>query len=208
MGGSDRWFITLKTSQNQLIQIMSPSNYHLPLQRKVEREYKRSNHFMRVIAVGRFLYGIVLLGLGLTIFNLIGKNLADELLALVNKLHISSHIYYVDWLLRKVSTLSDGLLILITVVNFFYAALAFIEALGLAFGKRWCYWLVIWDTASFLPIETHQLYKAFDWINFILLLYYLTTVIYLLWKLKQVPKTSNQTVFRSPLPVVVTNQGL
>lgn len=166
---------------------MALLNYYLPLQRKVEREYKRSNHFMRVIAVGRLLYGLVLLGLGLAIFNLIGKNLAGEALALVNKLHISSHIYYVHWLLQKVSTLSVGLLILVTIVNFFYAALAFIEALGLIFGKRWCYWLVILDTASFLPIETHQLYKAFDWINFTLLLYYLTTVIYLLWKLKQVP---------------------
>jgi uncharacterized membrane protein (DUF2068 family) len=186
---------------------MALLNYYLPLQRKVEREYKRSNHFMRVIAVGRFLYGIVLLGLGLTIFNLIGKNLADELLALVNKLHISSHIYYVHWLLQKVATVGVGFLILITIVNFFYAALAFIEALGLAFGKRWSYWLVIWDTASFLPIETHQLYKAFDWINFILLLYYLTTVIYLLWKLKQVPNTSNQTVVLSRLPVTAANQG-
>jgi len=92
-------------------------------------------------------------------------------------------------------------------VNFFYAALAFIEALGLTFGKRWSYWLVIWDTASFLPIETHQLYKAFDWINFTLLLYYLTTVIYLLWKLKQVPDTSNQNVVLSRLPAAVTNHS-
>ena len=131
---------------------------------------------MRVIALGRFLYGIVLLGLGLTIFNLIGKNLADELLALVNKLHISSHVYYVHWLLQKISTVSVGFLVLITVVNFFYAALAFVEALGLTLGKRWCYWLVIWDTASFLPVETYQLIKAFDWVNFMLFMYYLTTV--------------------------------
>ncbi len=68
----------------------------------------------------------------------------------------------------------------------------------MSMGKRWCYWLVIWDTASFLPIETYQLYKAFDWINFTLFLYYLTTVIYLLWVLKRVPKTINQTVIFVP----------
>ncbi len=186
---------------------MALVNYYLPLQRTVVREYKRSNHFMRVIAVGRFIYGIVLLGLGLTIFNLIGKNLADELLALINKLHISSHLYYVHWLLQKVATVSTGFLILITIVNFFYAGLAFVESLGLAFGKRWCYWLVIWDTASFLPIETRQLYKAFDWINFALFLYYLTTMVYLLWEIKRVPKVSNQTIIASPLRAGVTNQS-
>ena len=181
---------------------MALLNYYQVLQRKVEFEYQRSNHFMRVIAVGRFLYGTVLLGLGLTIFNLIGKNLADELLAMVNKLHISSHVYYVHWLLQKVSTVSVGILILITIVNFFYAALAFVEALGLTLGKRWCYWLVIWDTASFLPVETYQLIKAFDWINFMLFMYYLITVIYLLRKLKRVPRASNQIVILSSLPLV------
>jgi uncharacterized membrane protein (DUF2068 family) len=181
---------------------MALLNHYLVAQRKVGFEYKQSNHFMRIIAVGRFLYGIVLLGLGLTIFNLIGKNLAAELLALVNKLHISSHIYYVHWLLQKASTVSVGLLVLITIVNFFYAGLAFVEALGLTFGKRWCYWLVIWDTASFLPVEAYQLYKAFDWLNFTLFLYYLTTVIYLLRELRRVPKTLNQTIILSPLPLV------
>jgi uncharacterized membrane protein (DUF2068 family) len=178
---------------------MALLNHYRGLRRKVEFEYKRSSHFMRVIAVGRFLYGIVLLGLGLTIFNLIGKSLADELLALVTQLHISSHVYYVHWLLQKISTVSIGILILITVVNFFYAVLAFVEALGLTFGKCWCYWLVIWDTASFIPIEAYQLFKEFGWVNFILFAYYLASVIYLLRELKQVPKQRNQDVILSPL---------
>jgi uncharacterized membrane protein (DUF2068 family) len=141
---------------------------------------------MRVIAAGRLIYGLILFGAGLAIFDLIEKNLTAELLSLINRWHIDSHLYYVHWLLQKAPDLSHGLLVLLTVANFFYAGLAFIEAAGLWLGKRWAYWLVIGDTASFIPVETYQLCKHFGWINLVLLLYYLTTVIYLLLKIKSV----------------------
>lgn len=145
------------------------------------------NHFMRVIALGRLIYGLILLGAGLAIFNVIGKNLTSEMLRLIDHWHIDSHLYYLHWLLQKVSTVSQGLLILLAVGNFLYAALAFVEAAGLIFGKRWAYWLVIVDTASFIPIEIYQICKEFGWINLILLGYYFATVVYLLFQLKKLP---------------------
>jgi len=140
---------------------------------------------MRVIALGRFIYGLILVAAGLAIFNLLGKNPSAELSEWMSKWHFDTHLYYVHWLLQKASTLSQPLLILLTVANFFYAALAFVESAGLTFGKHWAYWLVILDTASFIPIETYQLCKHFGWLNLILLLYYLTTTIYLLLKIKR-----------------------
>lgn len=140
---------------------------------------------MRVIALGRLIYGLILLAAGLTIFNLLGKNLSAELLGWLNKWHIDTHLYYVHWLWQQASTVSHKFLFFLTIANFFYAALAFIEAAGLAFGRRWAYWLVIVDTASFIPIEIYQLGKEFGWINFILFLYYLTTAVYLLLELKR-----------------------
>jgi uncharacterized membrane protein (DUF2068 family) len=140
---------------------------------------------MRVIALGRFIYGVILLAAGFTIFNLLGKNLSAELLGLINKWQIDAHLYFIHWLLQTASTISQRLLILLTIADFFYAALAFLETAGLVIGKRWAYWLVIVDTASFIPIETYQLCKQFGWINFILLLYYLTTAAYLLLELKR-----------------------
>jgi uncharacterized membrane protein (DUF2068 family) len=178
---------------------MTIINLVRPLKSKDKKQYKRSNHFTRVIAAGRLLYGLVLLGLGLTIFELIGKNLTAGLLGLVHKWNVDAHLYYVHWVLQKVSTVSNTFLIILTVVNFIYASLAFVEAAGLALGRRWAYWLVIWDTASFIPIEACQLFKEFGWVNFILFLYYLTTVIYLLFELKRIPKQTNQAVISSPL---------
>jgi uncharacterized membrane protein (DUF2068 family) len=118
---------------------------------------------------------------------LLGKNIGVEMLRLINQWQINSHLYYVHWLLQKVSTVSQGMLVLLAVGNFLYAVLAFIEAGGLLLGKRWTYWLVIVDTASFIPLEIYQIIKEFGWINLILLVYYFATVVYLLFQLKKLP---------------------
>jgi uncharacterized membrane protein (DUF2068 family) len=142
---------------------------------------------MRLISLGRLIYGLILLGTGVAVFNLLGKNLGAEMLRLINQWHIGSYLYYVHWLVQKVSTVSQGMLILLAIGNFLYAALAFVESAGLILGKRWAYWLVIVDTASFIPIETFQLVKEFGWVNLILLVYYLVTIIYLFFQLKKLP---------------------
>jgi uncharacterized membrane protein (DUF2068 family) len=152
---------------------------------------------MRIIALGRLIYGIVLLGVGLAVFDLIGKNLAAEILKLITRWHIDTHLYYVHWLLQRVFGVNHGLLVLLVFTNFFYAALAFVETGGLLLGKRWAYWLVILDKASFIPIETYQLCKEFSWINLILLLYFIATAIYLLAEIRRLPR-GNLDLFISP----------
>ena len=134
---------------------------------------------MLLIAVGRLGYGIILLVVGVAIFNLIGKNLGSELSGLISRWHLGSHVYYVHWLLQKVSNVSPRLLMVLLAGNFIYAALAFIEAAGLGMGRRWAYWLVIFDTASFIPIEVYQLYAGFSWGNLGLLIFYIASVVYL-----------------------------
>jgi uncharacterized membrane protein (DUF2068 family) len=152
---------------------------------------------MRIIALGRLIYGIVLLGVGLAAFDLIGKNLAAEVLKLIARWHIDTHLYYVHWLLQKVFSLNHSLLVLLAFANFFYAALAFVETGGLLLGKRWAYWLVILDMASFIPVETYQLCKEFSWINLILLLYFIAAAIYLLAEIRRLPR-GNTNLFISP----------
>lgn len=162
---------------------------------KVTLRHDKSNHFLRVIAVGRFLYGMVLLAVGFTIPKLLGKNLSDKLLGLINKCHIETHLYYVHWMIQKVSIVSHADLIVLTVANFCYSVLAFTEAGGLSFGKRWAYWLVIGDTASFIPITALQLCKHFSWIDCILLFYYFATVIYLLLEINRMPGRNPRPIF-------------
>ena len=146
---------------------------------------------MRVIALGRFIYGLILLTAGVAIFNLLGKNVSAELSEWMTRWGIDAHLYYIHWLLQKAATVSQPLLLLLTCADFFYAVLAFVESAGLVLGKHWAYWLVIVDTASFIPIETYQLYQQFGWLNLVLLLYYLATTVYLLLEIRRAtPKKS------------------
>jgi len=143
---------------------------------------------MLLISISRFIYGLVLLVAGIAIFNLIGKNLSSELSSLIQRWHLGGHVYYVHWLMQKTSTVSQTLLWILAVGNLFYAALAFVEAGGLAFTQRWAYWLVILDTASFIPIEIYQLHEGFSWINSGLLMFYIFSMIYLLFQLIKRPE--------------------
>jgi uncharacterized membrane protein (DUF2068 family) len=177
---------------------MAPPNYFLPLKTTFQPQRRRGDGWMRLVAVGRFIYGVVLLAAGLTIFILIGKDLTAGLSKLINKWHLDAHLVYIHWLMKRIPDVSHGLLVLLTVMTFFYAALAFIEGLGLMAGKRWAYWLVIWDTASFIPVEIFRLCKEFGWINFGLLLFYTATVIYLLLQIARKPQLNSDLIL-SPL---------
>jgi uncharacterized membrane protein (DUF2068 family) len=155
------------------------AHYFLPLKSEVNPMEKGGGRWMLLIAMGRLGYGVILLMVGVAIFNLIGKNLDSELSGLISRWHLGSHIYYVHWLLQKASNVSPELLMVLMAGNFIYAALAFIEAAGLGMGRRWAYWLVIFDTASFIPIEVYQLYAGFSWGNLGLLIFYIASVVYL-----------------------------
>lgn len=74
---------------------------------------------MRVIALGRFIYGVILLAAGLVIFNLLGKNLSAELLGLMTKWHIDTHLYFVHWLFANWGSRQPGTSCFADVCRFF-----------------------------------------------------------------------------------------
>ncbi|HEY4417237.1 MAG TPA: DUF2127 domain-containing protein [Verrucomicrobiae bacterium] len=180
---------------------MLSSNPSLPLKPTALPSRPSRDHGSWLIAAGKFMYGLILVAAGLSIFNLIGKSLSAELWRLVNFWHIDSHLYYVNWLLHKAAQINDHQLWLLALANFVYATLSFIEAVGLARGKRWAQWLVIADTASFIPIETYQLFHSFNWINLTLLVIYFAIVIYLIIRLKPKPVPAAEPP--PPLPLTL-----
>ena len=84
---------------------------------KTRTAHRKSNHFLRVIALGRLIYGLILLVTGVAVFNLLGKNLGAEMLRLINQWHLDAHLYYVHWWLQKISTVSHSLLLLLAIGN-------------------------------------------------------------------------------------------
>src|ERR1700761_3988215 len=126
---------------------MVPCNTYIPLKRADDFENRYRNKGSLLIAAGKFLYGVVLVMVGLSVFKLVGENLSAGLSRLINHWHIDAHLFYVNWLQNKVAHISNHQLVLLAVANFVYAALSFIEATGLAWQRRWANWLVIADTS-------------------------------------------------------------
>src|ERR1700685_2280422 len=75
-------------------------------------------------------------------------------------------------------------LIFLTAISSGYAAFFFVEGIGLILGQYWAQWLVIIDTASFIPGEIYYLARQFRWFDTALLLLNLAVVLYLIWRIK------------------------
>ena len=161
------------------------TNYEQPLASIVASPRRKRDKWAGLIAASRILYGLLLVFAGIAAFNLIGKNLSAGLLRFITGWHFDLHSAWIRWLLHKVSSVSAVQLTLVGVATFFYAGLSLVEGVGLAMEKRWAQWLIIYDTASYIPIEVYQLCKEFGWINLILLGSYIAVVIYLVWQIKK-----------------------
>jgi uncharacterized membrane protein (DUF2068 family) len=148
------------------------------------RERRNHDRILWLIAAWKFFYGLLLLGVGIGAFNLIGKNISAELWHLTQRWNIDFHNHYVQLLFRKAGEMDGKRLYYLTAMTFGYAALFFVEGIGLFLGKHWAKWLVIVVTGSFIPEEIYHLVRQFDWFDSILLITNVACVIYLVWRVK------------------------
>ena len=150
----------------------------------MHHQHRKSDQILWLIGGGKIFYGLLLLGVGIGAFNLIGKNLSAELWLLAERWNIDFHNHYIQLLFRKAALMDGKKLFFLTVMTFGYAALFFIEGIGLILGKYWAKWLVIIVTGSFIPGEIYHLARQFDWFDSILLLINVACVIFLMWRIK------------------------
>src|SRR3984957_11138257 len=158
----------------------------LPLASSTPRRRARGkhDHILWLIGAGKIFYGLLLLGVGIGAFNLIGKNLSAELWHLTERWNIDFHNHYVQLLFRKAALMDGKRLTFLTIMTFGYAAVFFIEGIGLILGKYWAKWLVILVTGSFIPGETYHLVQQFNWLDAGLLFIHVVCVLYLIWRIK------------------------
>jgi uncharacterized membrane protein (DUF2068 family) len=152
--------------------------------KSVRRERRKSDQVLWMIGAWKIFYGLLLLGVGIGAFNLIGKNLSTELWFWVERWNIDFHNHYIQLLFRKAALMDGKKLFFLSVMTFGYAALFFVEGIGLILGKYWAKWLVIFVTSSFIPGELYHLARQFDWLDLILLVINVACVVFLVWRIK------------------------
>ena len=92
---------------------------------------------------------------------------------------ISSHV-----LARVASGVDSERLHWVAAGLFFYATMYVVEAAGLYFEKRWAEWFTVFQTSLIIPLEIYGLYRRPEIFKWLMLIMSVTTVAYLLWRLR------------------------
>ncbi len=147
-------------------------------------EKKPLNFIIKLIIAEKFLKGIVLLLLSLTIFPLFSDEVVDLLHQLASRSNILSNAKILTSLFTRVEAASDRKLLIFSLFFLIWGTIELAESLGLSKRRRWAEYLAVVSTSLFIPIELFTVLTKFSIEKFILLLFNIFLVYYLLWSRK------------------------
>ncbi|WP_297801167.1 DUF2127 domain-containing protein [Arenimonas sp. GDDSR-1] len=98
---------------------------------------------------------------------------------LVERLHLNPASHYPDLFVANVSTLSDRNITMLGLAALVYAALRFIEAMGLWQNRAWAKWFAAVTGAIYIPFEIYELLQGYNSFVIIALLINILVVAYL-----------------------------
>ncbi|MFD3704147.1 DUF2127 domain-containing protein [Nocardia sp. NPDC058658] len=151
----------------------------------------RDRWILKLLAIDRGFHGVLMLAGGLLVmrFRSDRQSLADSFERDVPLLKPfadqigwnldNSHL--VHWA-DELFALSGTTLLLIAIFLFWYAALHFVEAVGLWLSKRWGEYLSVIATSVFLPLEIYELIERVTVFKVVALLVNLAAVVWLVWR--------------------------
>lgn len=151
---------------------------------KPTRRTEKRGRGLLIIAAFKILKGFLLIAVGFGALHFLHRDLALEIARWVDLLRIDPHSHYLHWILGKVANVDERKLHELSVGTFFYGSLFLFEGTGLALRKRWAEYLTIISTASLMPIEILEIYKAPSAAKGALFLVNLAVVVYLVRELR------------------------
>lgn len=140
----------------------------------------RTSRWLLLIAAFKLAQAALFALVGVGALRLLGKDVGDELMHLVDALHFNPESKLVNFLAAQADRVDDHLLRRIGAVVFIYAALDMAEGIGLAMEKVWAEYLTLLITASFLPLEIYELWERVTWLRGSLLTVNILVLVYLL----------------------------
>ena len=149
------------------------------------RSHSRGGGALLVIAIFKFVKGVLLLGLAFGALTLLHKDVASEVEHWLDQLRIDPDNKFIGALLTKLQLVHTKELKEISALGAGYAALFLTEGTGLLFRRRWAEWLTIVATSSLMPIEVYELVKKFTGVRLLALLINAAVVFYLIYLVRQ-----------------------
>jgi uncharacterized membrane protein (DUF2068 family) len=130
--------------------------HHVP----VILQPKKRAGFLKVIAIFKIIKGVLLLLLGLSFLFLNFRSQSlDALSNWTDEEILLRHSRAVMFLLNKLqAVLENGQLRAPAFLALFYSGLLFTEGIGVYMQKRWAEWLMVFVTATFIPLEVRHIW--------------------------------------------------
>lgn len=119
------------------------------------------NKGLVLIAAYKILQGLFFIAIGVGALRLVHKDVDDVLSRVASDLRFNPESRFVNFVLDRASLLNDPMLRRIGFGAFCYAAVGILEGIGLYLEKAWGEYLTLIITASFLPLEIHELIRRF-----------------------------------------------
>jgi uncharacterized membrane protein (DUF2068 family) len=153
--------------------------------------FLRSLLVLRLIAAFKFVKALLVVGTGFGFLSLANPVIVISLQQFTDSLADGVEQRLLRNLLGMLVGVSSGRLHLMAVASFLYAALFFIEGVGLWRGRHWAEWLTVIATSSFVPIELYEFARAPHLKTVVIIIVNLLIVAYLIWRMRRVPARSS-----------------
>ena len=120
----------------------------------------------------------------LGLLTMIHKDVGDVLNEAVLRLRVDPDNWYVHTLITRLSGTTPRQLEAVSAGSFLYAALRYVEGLGLLWRQRWAAYVTVIAAAAFIPLEVVELARRASWLKLVVIAMNVAVVWYLVARLR------------------------
>ena len=157
------------------------STPHLRYKKQTPRQRTWTIHF---IALEKTIKATVLIVVGLKLLTFINRDIHSAAEDFVTRHGLDIANRYVHDILERLIGIGNEQLITLSGVAFVYAALLFVEGIGLWLQKRWAEYLTVISTSLLVPLEIYEIFERITWVRIAILALNIFVVWYLATRLR------------------------
>jgi len=165
---------------------------------------EKSNRLILLIGAFAILKALLLLIVAMAVRHLINADIALTLAGWVRHIRVDPENHYLHTAIEKITGIPRKRLHELSVGTFIYAALFFVEGVGLLLHRRWAEYLTVITTSGLLPIEIYEIREHATVMKVLLLILNVAIIAYLvrqIWIAHKAAKMSGKTADPgTPLP--------
>ena len=154
---------------------------------------RRSTHWLadlwlRVIASFKLVKATLLIAAGVAALGLLNAATAHAIGRWATDLAADRHSRVLDMMITRLVDVDEKTLRMVSAGSFLYAALFYVEGVGLFYDKHWAEYLTIVTTAGLIPFELFELGRHVSAIKLEVLVANMAIVAYLVWRVTRKPE--------------------